>query len=57
MSDEKVNETPDELAEVNNLEIEPLSDEDLDSVAGGNRADAALDGDCTNCGTNEVCTS
>ncbi|HEY0512653.1 MAG TPA: hypothetical protein VGH73_12160 [Thermoanaerobaculia bacterium] len=55
MSDEKVNGTPDELAEVNNLEIEPLSDEDLDSVAGG-LADA-LEADCTNCGTNEICTS
>lgn len=57
MSDEKINEMPDELAEVNNLEIEPLSDEDLDSVAGGAVAGAGLDGDCTNCGTNEICTS
>lgn len=44
MSEEK---TKDELAEVSNVEIEPLSDEDLDSVAGGTVAP-----DCTGCGTN-----
>lgn len=45
----------DDLAEVNNLEIEPLSDEDLDSVAGGDLAPVA--GDCTNCTDNRICTS
>ncbi|HEY0511672.1 MAG TPA: hypothetical protein VGH73_07200 [Thermoanaerobaculia bacterium] len=54
MSDENSNKA-DDLVEVNNLEIEPLSDEDLDSVAGG--AAAALEGDCTSCDSNTICTS
>lgn len=49
MKDEK-NEK-DDLAEVNDLEIEPLSDEDLDSVPGGARAL-----DCTSCDSNTICT-
>jgi hypothetical protein len=53
MSDEK-NTQKDDLAEVNNLEIEPLSDEDLDSASGG--LDRGLLADCTGCGTNEICT-
>jgi hypothetical protein len=56
MSDEK-NIEKDDLAEVNNLEVEPLSDEDLDSVAGGIEGNAAGVGDCTNCPGNTICTS
>jgi hypothetical protein len=47
MSDEK-NEK-DDLAEVKSLEIEPLSDEDLEAVPGG-----VLD--CTSCDSNRICT-
>ena len=62
MSEEKnVNESQDDLAEVENVEIAPLTDEDLDSVAGGasaGRSISPLDGDCTNCSdTSGCCTS
>jgi hypothetical protein len=39
-------------AEIDNLNIEPLSDEDLDSVAGGAASDS-----CSCCETNSGCTS
>jgi len=54
MSDEKKSERP---AEVDNLEVEPLTDEDLESVPGGtiNGDAAALDCSCTDTGGN--CTS
>jgi hypothetical protein len=39
-------------AEIDNLNIEPLSDEDLDSVAGG-----ATAGSCSCCETQSGCTS
>jgi len=39
-------------AEIDNLNIEPLSDEDLDSVAGG-----ATAGSCPCCETQSGCTS
>jgi hypothetical protein len=38
-------------AEIDNLNIEPLSDEDLESVAGG------LEGSCSCCETSSGCTS
>ncbi len=53
----KVNEKNDDLAEVDNVEIAPLSDEDLDSASGGAAIDSALDGDCTGCGNTGCCTS
>jgi len=46
MSDEKKNEKP---AEVDNLEVEPLTDEDLESVPGGTYR---LDCSCTETGGN-----
>jgi len=51
MSDEKKNEKP---ANIDNLEVEPLTDEDLESVPGGADADAAaaLDCSCTETGGN-----
>lgn len=55
MSDEneKKSERP---AEVDNLEVEPLTDEDLESVPGGAAGrDIALDCSCTDTGGN--CTS
>jgi hypothetical protein len=39
-------------AEIDNLNIEPLSDEDLESVAGG-----AAEGSCSCCGSSSGCTS
>lgn len=54
MSDEKMNNEQDDLFESENVEIAPLSDEDLDSVAGGV---AALDSDCTGCIETGCCTT
>ena len=55
MSDElKANEQDDNLMEVENVEIAPLSDEDLDAVSGGA---SELDGDCTGCVTTGCCTT
>jgi hypothetical protein len=51
MSDEKKNEKP---AEVDNLEVEPLTDEDLESVPGGTYS-PNLDCSCTETGGN--CTA
>jgi hypothetical protein len=58
MSEEKnVSGTPDDLAEVDNVEIAPLTDEDLDSASGG-ASISPLDGDCTSCvDTSGCCTS
>jgi hypothetical protein len=54
----KVNEQKDDLAEVENVEIAPLSDEDLDAVAGGlAKADSGLESDCTGCGGTGCCTT
>lgn len=39
--------------EFENLNVEPLSDDDLDTVAGGA---AAADGDCSNCWWCSDCT-
>jgi hypothetical protein len=41
----------DQSAEIENLEIEPLSDQDLESVAGG-----AVEGSCSCCETQSGCT-
>jgi len=49
MSDEK------NQAEMENLEIEPLSDEDLESVPGGTLTEQFQDCSCTDTGGN--CTS
>jgi hypothetical protein len=47
-----LDEKKDQSAEIDNLNIEPLSDEDLDSVAGG-----ATAGSCSCCETASGCTS
>jgi hypothetical protein len=53
MSDDKRNETQ---AEIDNLEVEPLTDEDLESVPGGlDNSEQLLDCSCTATGGN--CTS
>lgn len=58
MSDDKKNETQ---AEIDNLEVEPLTDEDLESVPGGNLDNnvgvgfSPADCSCTDTGGN--CTS
>ncbi len=39
-------------ADIDDLKVEPLSDEDLESVAGG-----AAEGSCSCCETNSGCTS
>jgi hypothetical protein len=41
----------DPKAAIENLQVEPLSDEDLDSVAGG------TEGSCSCCGPNSGCTN
>jgi hypothetical protein len=41
----------DPKAAIENLQVEPLSDEDLDSVAGG------TEGSCSCCGPNSGCTT
>jgi hypothetical protein len=46
-----MDEIKDKAVEIDNLNIEPLSDEDLDSVAGGTD-----DGSCSCCGKNSACT-
>jgi hypothetical protein len=51
----KVNEHSDDLVETENVEIAPLSDEDLDGVAGG--AAGRLETDCTGCGGTGCCTT
>jgi hypothetical protein len=47
-----MSEKTDKPAEIDELSIEPLSDEDLESVAGG-----AAEGSCSCCGSNSGCTS
>jgi hypothetical protein len=52
--EQKVNESQDE---VENVEIAPLTDEDLDGVAGGSLG-KTIAPDCTNCAdTSGCCTS
>lgn len=46
-----MDEKKDQSTEIDNLNIEPLSDEDLDSVAGG------MMDSCSCCTTNSGCTS
>jgi hypothetical protein len=46
-----MSETKDKSADIDNLSIEPLSDEDLESVAGG------VEGSCSCCGSASGCTS
>jgi hypothetical protein len=50
MSEQEKNE----LVDLQGMEISPLSDSDLDSVAGGARA---IDGSCSCCETVSGCTS
>ena len=58
MSEEnKVSEQQnDDLVEADNVEIAPLTDEDLDAVSGG-AAISPLEGDCTGCGGTGCCTT
>jgi hypothetical protein len=48
-----MNEKKDKSAEIDNLRIEPLSDEDLESVAGG----MAAGDSCSCCEQTSGCTS
>jgi len=52
MSSDKKNETQ---TDIDNLEVEPLTDEDLESVPGGAAISPLLDCSCTETGGN--CTS
>jgi hypothetical protein len=47
-----MSENTNKSAEIDNLNIEPLSDEDLESVAGG-----LVEGSCSCCTSNSGCTS
>jgi hypothetical protein len=47
-----MDEKKDKSADIDNLSIEPLSDEDLESIAGG-----MPEGSCSCCGSASGCTS
>jgi hypothetical protein len=57
MANDKKDQKNENPAEVDNLQVEPLTDEDLESASGGNFSPAMGFGDCSCTETGGNCTS